>query len=104
MEKIRFKSSAKTEIIDSLVMMKDGFRLLLKVMVKLFNKSAHRYPYAYFALLIVGISIPCVATIMSARAERDHAVKKAYLFEQKLDSINMLNEAKAEVSYVYHEN
>lgn len=104
MSKITFKTSAKTEFRDALVMIKDGAHLFTKVLFRVLNASVYKCPYAYIIGIILTGGTVSAMTIMQARAERDAATKRAYTFEQRLDSITMINEAKEEASYVYHAN
>lgn len=102
MSKITFKTTAKTEFRDALVMIKDGVSLFTKVLLRVFNASVYKCPYAYIVGIILAGGTASAMTIMQARAERDAAAKRAYAFEQRLDSITMINEARKETSYVYH--
>lgn len=92
MTKIRFTRSSKIELIDSLVMLRDGFSLFGKVMLRLLNISVHRFPYAYICCIITAISLYCAVAIMQARSERDAAIKKTYMVQQELDSLKVFNE------------
>ena len=104
MTKIRFKQSLKTELIDSLIMLRDGFSLLGKVLLRLLDISVHRFPYAYICIIIIGISLYCAVLIMQARSERDAAIKKTYMVQQELDSLKVFNDIKKGGTYVQYED
>lgn len=102
MSKIRFNTSAKSEFKDSLLIIKDGLQMFGKAPWRLFDTGAHRFPYAYIFIVIIVGCVFSITSIMQARSERDAAVKRAYIFEQRLDSVMIINDVKKEVSYVYH--
>ena len=104
MTKIRFTQSLKTELIDSLIMLRDGFSLFGKVLLRLFDISVHRFPYAYICSIIIGISLYCAVLIMQARSERDAAIKKTYMVQQELDSLKVFNDIKKGGTYVQYED
>lgn len=104
MNKIRFNTSAQSEFRDSLLMIKDGLRIFGKSLWRLFDIGAHKFPYAYMFIIVVIGGIISVTSIMQARSERDAATKRAYMYEQRLDSVMVVNDIKKEVSYVYHAN
>lgn len=102
MSKIRFSTSAQSEFKDSLLMIKDGLRIFGKSLWQLFDIGAHKFPYAYIFFIVAVGGIISVTSIMQARSERDAATKRAYMYEQRLDSVMVVNDVKEEVSYVYH--
>ena len=104
MTKIRFTQSLRTELIDSLIMLRDGFSLLGKVLLRLLDISVNRFPYAYICSLIIGISLYCAVLIMQARSERDAAIKKTYMVQQELDSLKVFNDIKKGGTYVQYED
>lgn len=104
MTKIRFTQSLRTELIDSLIMLRDGFSLLGKVLLRLLDISVHRFPYAYICSIIIGISLYCAVLIMQARSERDAAIKKTYMVQQELDSLKVFNDIKKGGTYVQYED
>ena len=104
MTKIRFRQSLKTELIDSLIMLRDGFSLFGKVLLRLLDISVHRFPYAYICSIITAISLYCAVAIMQARSERDAAIKKTYMVQQELDSLKVFNDIKKGGTYVQYED
>lgn len=79
-----------------------GISLIAASSAKIFDKSVHRFPYAYIIATLLASLLASFVCIAGARQERDAAAKRAYTFEQRLDSITMINEARKETSYVYH--
>lgn len=79
----------------------DGTCLIFKTLAKLFDAGAHRFPYAYFFILATIIGVPSVMSVMSARAERDAASKRAYRMEQKLDSMQVATDILNGKTFVY---
>ena len=102
--KAMVENSDKTELIDSLIMLRDGFSLLGKVLLRLLDISVHRFPYAYICSIIIGISLYCAVLIMQARSERDAAIKKTYMVQQELDSLKVFNDIKKGGTYVQYED
>ena len=100
MAKIVFKQTIKSEFTDALSMMGAGFCKAAKLLGKLVNITVHEYPYAYIFVIITCGGLFSVTSLISARAERDAAVKRAYIYEQKLDSATTANDIRTEQSYV----
>lgn len=92
MVKIKFKSSASSEIFDACVMIKDGFSCLFKLLLKLFDKGVHNFPYVFIGLTVILAIVVSIVNIGSARAERDAACKKLYYVQQSLDSLKIVTE------------
>lgn len=91
--------------------LKQGFRYLAKGIVNIFyalgvmiDASIRRWPYVYIICAVVIALLIRLVFIGSARAERDSLNKKNYELQQKLDTIQMINEAREEQKYVYHAN
>lgn len=103
MRKIIFKSTARTEIKDALTMIWDGIRCLCNIIIKCYDASIHRYPYAHIFMITSTILIYSVSIVYKARAERDIAVKKSYQYKIRLDSIMNENEAREGKTYVYND-
>lgn len=94
MKKIIFKSTARTEINDALAMIWDGIRCLCNIIIKGYDASIHRYPYAHIFMITSTILIYSVSFVYKARSERDALNKKNYQLQQRLDSVTNELEAR----------
>lgn len=88
--------------------LKKGGRLLIKGFAFLCFGFAHaanalvrRYPYAVIFIVILVSFIVSMIEIGKARSERDSLNKENYQLQQKIDTIQMVNEAKEVHNYVY---
>lgn len=86
---------------------KKGFSCLLKGFVLIFRSigrqtdhAVRRYPWAFLVATVLISVILCFFFIGKARSERDATSKRNYELQQKIDTLQMVNEAKAEVRYV----
>ena len=66
----------------------------------LINQAVSRYPWAIVALTLVSSLTISFACISSARSERDATNKRNYELQQKIERLQMIKDAKAEVRYV----
>ena len=89
--------------------LKQGLHYLAKGIVNIFyalggmiDASIRRWPYIYIICAVVIALLTSLVYIGNARAERDSLNKKNYELQQKLDTIQMINEAREEQKYVYH--
>jgi len=104
MNKIRFYTSTKSELKDSLLTIRDGLQMFGKVLWRLFDTGAHSFPYAYMFFIIIVGCIFSITAIMQARSERDAAIKKTYMVQQELDSLKVFNDIKNGGTYVQYED
>lgn len=75
---------------ESLILLKNGFSLLGKTLYFLFNKYAHKYPYIYMLLIVLGYEIYIFSNIIPERIETDKLEQKLYKQEQSIDSMQMI--------------
>ena len=88
--------------------LKEGNRYFIKgvanigyALCSMVNSSVKRYPYFYVLGILVISIITSVVLIGQARSERDALNKKNYELQQKLDTAQMINEAKEEQAHAY---
>lgn len=97
MDKTTTLSQRYAELSDAFALFWDGSRCLFRALLRIFDAGAHRFPYAYLFVLAVAVGVPSVMAVMSARAERDAASKRAYEAERKLDSMTAVTDGRAYV-------
>ncbi len=88
--------------------LKEGSRYFIKgvanigyALCSMFNSSVKRYPYFYVLGTLVFSIVTSIVLIGQARSERDALNKKNYELQQKLDTAQMINEAKEEQAHAY---
>lgn len=88
--------------------LKKGIHLLIKGIAFLCFGFAHainafvrRFPYVVVIVVIFISFIISMIEIGKARSERDALNKQNYELQQKIDTIQMVNEAKEVHNYVY---
>lgn len=62
-----------------------------------FDRSLHRYPYPYLFGVIAVSVVTSIVNIGNARMERDSLNEKNWLLQQRLDTLEMAAEARAEM-------
>lgn len=78
-----------------------GFAFLCFGFIHATNAFVRRYPYAVVIIVILVSFIVSMIEIGKARSERDALNKQNYELQQKMDTIQMINEAKEVHNYVY---
>lgn len=78
----------------------EGVVLILKSIGKLINHAVYKYPWAFIVGLFLGYLVVSFLVVGKARSERDAVNKKNYELQQKLERLQMVKDAKAEVRYV----
>lgn len=93
----------KTNIITPAQRFKSGFHSFIKgiatmgyAIVLMTDRSIRRFPYVYIVCILALAITTSIICIGKARAERDSLNKRNYELQQKLDTAQMLNEAKEE--------
>ena len=77
-----------------------GFVLIFRSIGRLMDHAVRRYPWAFLVTTVLISVILCFFFVGKARSERDATSKRNYELQQKIDTLQMVNEAKAEVRYV----
>lgn len=71
--------------------------VIVRNLARAFDRSLHIYPYPYlFGVILISVVISIV-NIGNARMERDTLTEKNWLLQQRLDTLEMAAEARAEM-------
>lgn len=93
-----------TEFKESLILLKNGFSLLGKTLLKLFDKYAHKQPYIYMLIIILGYEIYIFSNIIPERIETDKMEQSLYKKDQSIDSMQMIIDAYQYEKFQNHIN
>ena len=90
----------KAELKKGFFCLLKGFVLIFRSIGRLTDHAVRRYPWAFLVTTVLISVILCFFFVGKARSERDATSKRNYELQQKIDTLQMVNEAKAEVRYV----
>lgn len=65
-----------------------GLAIIVKAVAGIFNASVHRHPYPYLLVVVILSAVFSAVCIISARAERDAALKKQYHLQQQVEQLS----------------
>lgn len=92
----------KSELRKGFHCLAKGIALVACSLLKIYNNSVHRYPYAHIVLILLSAVIVSFVNIANARSERDVLNKKNYQLQQQLDSVMNENEARGGATAYAH--
>lgn len=94
----------KAELKKGFTCLFKGFVLIIKAIGKLINHAVCKYPWLFIVLILLVAILVSFVFIGKARSERDAVNKQNYELQQKIDTLQMIKEAKEEARYVYNQN
>lgn len=71
--------------------------VIARNMARAFDRSLHRYPYPYLFGVIAISVVTSIVNIGNARMERDSLTESNWLLQQRVDTLEMAAEARAEM-------
>lgn len=68
--------------------------IVVRNIARAIDTAAHKFPWAFIVVILLGCFVTSFVCIADARSERDALSQKAFQLEQSLDSCQMILEVR----------